>query len=184
MYNPNDHLIELKGRKYLQVIWRLVWFRKEKADWNIDTKLVEHDLEKGLAIFECKIYDEDNVQKSSGYGSESIKDFKDYFEKAETKAIGRALAVLGYGTQFASEFDESERVVDTSIKAPDKGIGSLLQLAEKQGHTREKISARIRSRYGKEPQELNNEELLEISHGLSRGTKREELTSHWIPSKI
>ena len=45
--------------------------------------------------------------------SETMSDFRDYFEKAETKAIGRALAMLGYGTQFAPELDEAERVVDT-----------------------------------------------------------------------
>ena len=42
-----------------------------------------------------------------------MQNIRDYFEKAETKAIGRALAMLGYGTQFAPELDEAERVVDT-----------------------------------------------------------------------
>jgi len=44
---------------------------------------------------------------ASGWGSETADDFGDYIEKAETKALGRALAALGYGTQFCEDFDFS-----------------------------------------------------------------------------
>ncbi len=117
-FNPQEHLIDLKGKKYLKVMWRLVWFREEKPLWNIETKLER--LENDHAVFTAKIYDENGVQKSAGHGSESIKDFKDYIEKAETKAVGRALAMLGYGTQFAPELDEEERIVDSPVKKPIK----------------------------------------------------------------
>jgi hypothetical protein len=36
-------------------------------------------------------------------------------EKAETGAIGRALALIGYGTQFAPEMDEEDRIVDSPV---------------------------------------------------------------------
>lgn len=117
MFNPNEHLIDLKGKQYLQVMWRLVWFREEKPLWCIDTKLEQ--LTDNHAVFSAKISDECGVQKASGYGSESIKDFRDFIEKAETKAIGRALAMLGYGTQFAPELDEEERIVDSPVTHPE-----------------------------------------------------------------
>jgi hypothetical protein len=42
--------------------------------------------------------------------------FKDYLEKAETGAIGRALAMCGYGTQFTGdELDEGVRIVDAPV---------------------------------------------------------------------
>lgn len=113
MFDPNKHLMDLKGKAYLQVMWRLVWFREEKPMWCIDTKL-EH-LTENHAVFSAKIYDESGVLKSAGYGSESIKDFRDFIEKAETKAVGRALAMLGYGTQFAPELDEGDRIVDSPV---------------------------------------------------------------------
>lgn len=113
-FNPKEHLIDLKGKDYLQVVWRLVWFRDEKPLWSIDTKL-EH-LTDNHAVFSAKIFDENGVQKSAGYGSESVKDFRDFIEKAETKAVGRALAMLGYGTQFAPELDEEDRIVDSPVK--------------------------------------------------------------------
>lgn len=116
MFNPNEHLIDLKGKAYLQVMWRLVWFREDHPDWCIDTKLEQYDQQNNHAIFSAKIYDENGVQKAAGYGSESAKDFRDFLEKAETKAVGRALAMLGYGTQFAPELDEEERIVDSPVK--------------------------------------------------------------------
>lgn len=115
-FDPNEHLVMLKTKngpkEYLPVAWRLVWFRKEHTNWKIDTALVELDKENNQAMFQCKICDENGNQISCGYGSETVKDFADYIEKAETKAVGRALAMLGYGTQFAPELDEAERVVD------------------------------------------------------------------------
>lgn len=112
-FNPKEHLMPLKGKDYLQVMWRLVWFREEKPDWCIDTHLEQ--LTDNHAVFSAKILDANGIQKASGYGSESVKDFRDFIEKAETKAIGRALAMLGYGTQFAPELDEEDRIVDSPV---------------------------------------------------------------------
>lgn len=119
-FNPSEHMIKLKGKDYLQVMWRLCWFREEKPGWCIDTQLVSHEGDN--AVFCAKILDEEGVMKSSGYGSESKRDFADYLEKAETKAVGRALAMLGYGTQFAPDLDEGERIVDSPVqREPVKG---------------------------------------------------------------
>lgn len=112
-FNPAEHMMKLKGKDYLQVAWRLVWFREEHPDWGIDTQLVS--IEEKSAVFVCRITDWTGRQVSCGHGSESRSDFEDFLEKAETKAVGRALAMLGYGTQFAPELDEGERVVDSPI---------------------------------------------------------------------
>lgn len=116
-FNPREHLMDLKGKEYLQVMWRLVWFREEKPLWSIDTELVEH--EEGFALFRASIADENGAVKATAFGSETVKDFRDYIEKAETKAVGRALAMLGYGTQFtATELDEGDRIVDSPVAKP------------------------------------------------------------------
>lgn len=138
-FNPNDHMMKLKGKDYLQVAWRLVWFREDHPDWGINAECIEQDQDH--AIFKAIICDENGLQKSSGHGSESKKDFGDFLEKAETKAVGRALAMLGYGTQFAAdELDEGERIVDSPINRepvkasePVKGVKakSLKTLMEK-----------------------------------------------------
>ena len=46
--------------------------------------------------------------------------FPDYIEKAETGAVGRALAMCGYGTLQAPEFDEGERLADAPVSRNKK----------------------------------------------------------------
>ena len=123
-FDPNDHLMQLKGRDYLNVQSRLLWFiRDQRAlivaglatmPYIVRSELVEQDREAGWAHF--KTYVRDVLgNETTMYGSESAKDFGDYAEKASTKSLGRALLALGYGTAFAPEMDEGERVVDSPV---------------------------------------------------------------------
>ena len=123
-YDPNAHLMSLKGRDYLNVQNRLLWFIRDQRDfivrglattsYVIRTELVEQDREAGFAHF--KTYVRDVLgNEATMYGSEAAKDFADYAEKASTKSLGRALLALGYGTAFAPEMDEGDRVVDTPV---------------------------------------------------------------------
>jgi len=124
-YDPNQHLMNLKGRDYLNVQNRLLWFIRDQRDFIVRglattsyvfrTELVEQDREAGFAHF--KTYVRDVLgNEATMYGSESAKDFADYAEKASTKSLGRALLALGYGTAFAPEMDEGDRVVDTPVE--------------------------------------------------------------------
>ncbi|MDR3710185.1 MAG: hypothetical protein P4L33_17965 [Capsulimonadaceae bacterium] len=115
-FDPNKHLIKLLGnRQYLPVSARLIWFREQHPDWGIDTSPLVLDVEKQVAVFEARVYNEAGRLMAKGTKMEDIRGFPDYIEKAETGAIGRALAVCGFGTQFAPEFDElaSGRFVDS-----------------------------------------------------------------------
>jgi hypothetical protein len=123
-FDPNNHIMQLKGRDYLNVQSRLLWFiRDQRAlivaglatiPYVIQTDLVEMDREHGWAHFKTHVRDVLG-NEATMYGSESAKDFGDYAEKASTKSLGRALLVLGYGTAFAPEMDEGERVVDSPV---------------------------------------------------------------------
>jgi hypothetical protein len=79
------------------VKWRLLWLRKEHPDACIVTDLVQYDPQ--MAIFKATVTLPTGGM-ATGYGSETASDFADFMEKAETKAIGRALNALGYGAQF------------------------------------------------------------------------------------
>jgi len=115
-FNVKKHLIRVQGgREYLPVAYRLVWFREEHPDWGVDTKPVVIDVDKGVAVFQANVYDAEGRLMASGTKMETARGFGDFVEKAETGSIGRALGVLGYGTQFAPEFDEGERVVDSPL---------------------------------------------------------------------
>src|SRR5579859_271619 len=142
-FNPNEHLMQLKSRDgskdYLPVQWRLVWYREKFPHGTIETELVHLDLDrdteeeafvwnsekkrsekvmkhaKGVAVFKATVKD-GMGGIATGVGSETAAAFGDYIEKAETKSIGRALAALGFGTQFAGdEFNENHRIVDSPV---------------------------------------------------------------------
>ncbi len=140
-FNPNDHLIKLKSRggskDYLPVQWRLAWFREQCPHGTIETEMIHLDLDretneemdvvgnqnsnvkaikraKGFAIFRAVVKD-GKGGVATGTKSEQASSFPDYIEKAETGAIGRALAALGFGTQFAPELSEEHRIVDAPV---------------------------------------------------------------------
>ena len=104
-------LLNLKGKQYLEVKYRLVWFREEHPMWSIETQLVS--VTDTSAYAKATIRDDTGRIISTSHKFESVQGFPDFIEKAETGAIGRALALIGYGTQFcADELDEGKRIVD------------------------------------------------------------------------
>lgn len=114
-FSPEQHLRSLKGQQYLDVKWRLMWLREEHPDARITTEMVHLDTELKMAVFRAEVALPDGGS-ATGYGSETEQDFpQGWVEKAETKAVGRALAGLGFGTQFALELDEGDRVVDSPV---------------------------------------------------------------------
>jgi hypothetical protein len=110
VFDPKRHTIKVQGgRDYLPVSARLVWFRQEHPDWGIVTQAVEINLEKQYAIFSCTIFNEEGRVMATATKMENVKGFGDYLEKAETGAVGRALAMCGYGTAFAPELEDGAR---------------------------------------------------------------------------
>lgn len=116
-FEPSRFLTKVGGADYLEVKWRLVWLRETHPDATIETEMVSHD--GALAVFRATVTVPAGGS-ATGWGSEGPDDFRDYIEKAETKAIGRALAALGFGTQFCPDFDfgagaKRPQVVDAPI---------------------------------------------------------------------
>ena len=106
-------LISLKGKDYLQVAHRLVWFREERPNWSLETDFLT--LTDSHAIAKAIVKDEQGRIIATAHKREDKGHFADFLEKAETSAIGRALALVGYGTQFAEELDEESRIVDSPV---------------------------------------------------------------------
>ncbi len=147
-FNPRQHLMQIKNKngasEYLPVQWRLVWFRQECPEGTIETELVHLDLDKeteeetyvwnqekrrsekviktakGIAIFRATVKD-GKGGVATGTKMEKAASFPDYLEKSETGAVGRALAALGYGTQFAPELNEEHRIVDSPVESQVHG---------------------------------------------------------------
>ena len=154
-FNPNEHMLKLKSKEgtkdYLPVQWRLVWFREQCPQGTIDTEEIVVDLDremdeeawqwnnetrrnekvvkraKGYARYKAVVTD-GKGGRATGTKSERAVSFPDYIEKAETGAIGRALAALGYGTQFTGdELDEGlTRLADAPVPEKPSTNGQAL----------------------------------------------------------
>lgn len=104
-------VMSLRGKDYLEVKYRLVWFREEHPDWGIETDIVS--ISADSATVRAIIKNPHGQIMSMSHKVEDKKGFADFLEKAETGAIGRALALIGFGTQFcADDLDEGPRIVD------------------------------------------------------------------------
>lgn len=114
-------LLNLRGKFYLQVAYRIVWFREDYPFGKIETECIERT--DKFAIFRATIsipWNNDYWMLASATKREDSQHFGDYLEKAETSSIGRALALCGYGTQFAQEIEEHDRIVDSPVDVPVK----------------------------------------------------------------
>jgi hypothetical protein len=133
MFDPQQHLIKLPRKvkdrqtghyvthydEYLEVKWRLCWFRDRFPHGSIITEEICVDLDRGYARYRTTVGDGEGGI-ATGTGTETAAGFADYVEKAETRSIGRALAALGIGTQFVGEeLSEAAHVCDAPVQASD-----------------------------------------------------------------
>jgi hypothetical protein len=111
-------LVNLKGKSYMLVAHRLVWFNEEVDNFEISTEFLLLTEDQTVAKSTIKIKDKDGniIKQVSATKRETKKDFSDHTEKAETGSIGRCLALCNYGTAFAlADLDEGERIVDSPL---------------------------------------------------------------------
>ena len=116
-FDPTKYLRTIKVRggaqqTYLPVTARLLWLRTDHPDAQLVTEALRFD-EKS-AIFKATVTLPGGAV-AVGHGSETASDGGDFIEKAETKAIGRALTALGYGTEFAEGQDDPTLAVATEV---------------------------------------------------------------------
>jgi hypothetical protein len=113
-----DHLVKMKGGKlYAPVYVRIALFREDHpvADgWGITAEIVSTD--EVSCLSRASITDPNGRVVATGHKREHRAHFPDFEEKSLTGAVGRALLMAGYGTQYAlDELDEGERIVDAPI---------------------------------------------------------------------
>jgi hypothetical protein len=138
-FDPTVHLIRLPRKvkdratghyttvydNYLEVKWRLCWFRDRYPHGVITTDEICVDLDRGYARYRCVVEDGQGG-RATGYGTETAAEFADYCERAETRAIGRALAALGIGTQFVGQdLTEGDHVADAPVAQIPGQVGEV-----------------------------------------------------------
>lgn len=130
-FNPRDHLRFIERRQkqrdgsyktiqteYLDVKWRIMWFRTENPNGNIVTELLSVAGDDP-AVVRATVTMADGTT-TTGMGQQGHDDWSDWLEKAETRAIGRALGAMGYGTQFCEDFDDGDAIADSPVEPQPK----------------------------------------------------------------
>jgi len=132
-FNPEKYLTKIKKtekgqpvyKDYLEVKYRVHWFRSEHPSWDIKTEIIKLDTEKGVAVIKADVFDDNGKHLATGLKLEYQKNFFDYIEKCETGAIGRALSTLGYGTLQCFDLDEDVelgRIADSPVSITPPSI--------------------------------------------------------------
>ena len=119
-------LLSLRGKPYLQVAHRLVWLTEKYSNYKINTQFISCDDQHAVIRTEVSLLNEEGgiIRSASATKKETKGDFPDFIEKAETGSLGRALAMLGLGTQFCTQdLDEGNRLADSPIPPQKKTAG-------------------------------------------------------------
>lgn len=98
--NKEVKTIEVKGKNYACVFARVAAFRTICPEGSITTDIVS--MEDGVVTMKATVADETGRVLSTGYAQEkeqnSYINKTSYIENCETSAVGRALGMLGIGT--------------------------------------------------------------------------------------
>lgn len=111
----------IRGKPYMDCAYRVVWFREEKPTWKIHTFMVTAT-DKSV-LFRAAILNDANETIASAHKFQKSS-FDNFYEKAESQAVGRALALCGYGTAHAhADFDDDSNEPSNLPDSPTAPIG-------------------------------------------------------------
>lgn len=123
-------VINIHGREYQTVAYRVQRFREAHPLWTLATKIVSRDAD--CVVVEATISDEQGRLIANGHAEEYRKASQinktAALENAETSAIGRALAALGLGgTEFATADELATKLAGKPLSGPHKPTDGALE---------------------------------------------------------
>jgi len=113
--------VNIRGRDYQTVAYRIQQFREKHPDWTLVTNIVARDPD--CVVIQATISDEAGRVRATGHAEEFRKASQinrtSALENCETSAIGRCLAAYGMG---GTEFASAEEVANAIHQQGKSGI--------------------------------------------------------------
>jgi hypothetical protein len=109
----NTGKVNIRGKEYLTVAYRIKQFRVDHPDWQIHTDIVHMDDDR--VVVRAEICDSASVTIASGHAEEKRSSSQinqtSALENCESSAVGRALAFAGYGGSEIASADEVQNAI-------------------------------------------------------------------------
>jgi hypothetical protein len=123
----NTGIVNIKGRDYQTVAFRVQKFREAHPDWSIVTQIVHRD--ENEVVMVATILNDQGRILATGHAEEKRKasqiNSTSALENCETSAIGRALAGAGFGgSEFASA-NEVQNAIQQQSPGVDKAVAAI-----------------------------------------------------------
>jgi hypothetical protein len=140
--------IDIKGKEYVPVTERILYFNKHYPEWRIITEIVK--LEDGFVLMKASVLDADGKVLATAHAyekeSSSFINKTSFIENCETSAIGRVLGILGIGidTSLASYEEVANAVKNQDQpkpprKLPEEDVIILREYLESAGRDESEI---------------------------------------------
>jgi len=128
--SKDSGIVNIHGKEYQTVAFRVGKFREKHYDWSLKTEVVQRSEE--FVVMLATIADETGRVRATGHSEEYRKASQinktSALENAETSAIGRALAALGMGgTEFASADEVANAIGGTEFASADEVANAIGQ---------------------------------------------------------
>lgn len=116
-----DKAIDIKGKKYVLVADRILYFNEKYPQGSIQTKLISEPMDN-IVIVKAIVYPKPGTRKFTGYSQTKWGDGfinkTSALENAETSAVGRALAMMGIGViESIASVDEINKATNQTVEA-------------------------------------------------------------------
>jgi hypothetical protein len=145
-----DKAIDIKGKKYVLVADRVIYFNEKCLDGAITTKLISAPTDERVVIKatvtpDCSVPQRKFTAYSQALWGDGYINKTSAIENCETSAVGRALGLMGIGVidSIASKDEIDKAEIQSRMQTAPQAIQEIGKILEDKGITEPEAKQRI-----------------------------------------